>query len=70
MDLRWVRSDIIGAKFARGLFTFNGRFTGSSFGDFLLGMTSARQISTVQYGNLRERDYMFYAQDDGASPGY
>ena len=64
MDLRWVRSDIIGSNVARGLFTFNGRFTGSSFGDFLLGMTSARQISTVQYGNLRERDYMFYAQDD------
>ncbi|MET0166653.1 MAG: TonB-dependent receptor, partial [Vicinamibacterales bacterium] len=64
VDLRWVRSDVIGANFARGLFTFNGRFTGSSFGDFLLGMTSARQISTVQYGNLRERDYMFYAQDD------
>ena len=64
VDLRWVRSDSIGAQFARGLFTFNGRFTGSSFGDFLLGMTSARQISTVQVGNLRERDYMFYAQDD------
>ena len=63
-DLRWVRSDSIGAQFARGIFTFNGRFTGSSFGDFLLGMTSGRQLSTVQFGNLRERDYMFYAQDD------
>ena len=63
-DLRWVRSDSIGDQFARGIFTFNGRFTGSSFGDFLLGMTSARQLSTVQLGNLRERDYMFYAQDD------
>ena len=63
-DLRWVRSDSIGAQFARGIFTFNGRFTGSSFGDFLLGMTSGRQFSTVQFGNLRERDYMFYAQDD------
>jgi hypothetical protein len=63
-DLRWLRSDSIGAQFARGIFTFNGRFTGSSFGDFLLGMTSARQFSTVQFGNLRERDYMFYAQDD------
>ena len=63
-DLRWVRSDSIGAQFARGIFTFNGRFTGSSFGDFLLGMTSGRQFSTIQFGNLRERDYMFYAQDD------
>ena len=63
-DLRWVRSDSVGAQFARGVFTFNGRFTGSSFADFLLGMTSSQQFSTVQRGNLRERDYMFYVQDD------
>ena len=56
--------DIVGAQLARGLFNFNGRFTGSSFGDFLLGMTSSRQFSTVQRGDLRERDYMFYVQDD------
>ena len=54
----------VGAQFARGLFNFNGRFTGSSFADFLLGMTSSRQFSTVQRGNLRERDYMGYVQDD------
>lgn len=64
IDFRWVRSDSVGAQFARGIFTFNGRFTGSSFADFLLGMTSSRQFSTVQRGNLRERDYMFYVQDD------
>jgi hypothetical protein len=63
-DVRWIRSDIVGAQFARGLFTFNGRFTGSSFADFLLGMTSSRQVSTIQRGNLRERDYMVYVQDD------
>jgi hypothetical protein len=63
-DLRWIRSDSVGAQFARGIFNFNGRFTGSSFGDFLLGMTSSRQFSTFQVGNLRERDYMFYIQDD------
>ena len=27
-------------------------------------MTSSRQFSTVQFGSLRERAYMFYAQDD------
>jgi hypothetical protein len=64
MDLRWIRSDSVGAQFARGIFNFNGRFTGSSFADFLLGMTSSRQFSTFQLGNLRERDYMFYLQDD------
>lgn len=63
-DLRWIRSNAIGAQFARGIFNFNGRFTGSSFADFLLGMTSSRQFSTIQRGNLRERDYMFYVQDD------
>jgi hypothetical protein len=64
LDLRWIRSDIVAAQFARGIFNFNGRFTGSSFADFLLGMTSSRQFSTIQLGNLRERDYMFYLQDD------
>jgi len=63
-DLRWIRSNSVGAQFARGIFTFNGRFTGSSFADFLLGMTSSRQVSTIQRGDLRERDYMFYVQDD------
>ena len=55
---------VVGAQFARGFFNFNGRFTGSSFADFLLGMTSSRQFSTIQRGNLRERDYMGYVQDD------
>jgi hypothetical protein len=64
LDLRAVRSDSVGAQFARGIFNFNGRFTGSSLADFLLGMTSSLQFSTIQRGNLRERDYMFYAQDD------
>jgi hypothetical protein len=27
MDLRWIRSDSVGAQFARGIFNFNGRFT-------------------------------------------
>jgi hypothetical protein len=63
-DLRWVQSTVVGAQFARGFFNFNGRFTGSSFADFLLGMTSSRQFSTIQRGNLRERDFMGYVQDD------
>jgi hypothetical protein len=64
VDLRWIRSDVTVAQQARGIFMFNGRFTGSSLGDFLLGMTSSRQLSTTQRGNLRERDYMAYVQDD------
>ena len=64
VDLRWIRSDVVGAQFSRGLFNFSGRFTGSAFADFLLGMTSSRQFSTGHRANLRERDYMFYVQDD------
>ncbi len=64
VDLRWIQADIVGAPQTRGIFNFNGRFTGSSLGDFLLGMTNTRQMSTFQQGNLRERNYMFYVQDD------
>ena len=63
-DLRWIHSDIVAAQQTRGVFNFNGKFTGSSLGDFLLGMTSSRQFATMQRGDLRERDYMFYVQDD------
>jgi hypothetical protein len=64
VDLRWIQADIVGAPQTRGVFNFNGKYTGSSLGDFLLGMTNTRQMSTFQAGNLRERNYMFYAQDD------
>jgi hypothetical protein len=63
-DLRWIQSDIVGAPQTRGVFNFNGKFTGSSLGDFLLGMTNTRAFSTFHDGALRERDYMFYVQDD------
>jgi len=43
-DLRWIQSNVVGAQFSRGLFNFSGRFTGSTFADFLLGMTSSRQF--------------------------
>jgi hypothetical protein len=63
-DLRSIQSDIVGAPQTRGIFDFNGKFTGSSFGDFLLGMTNTRQSSTFQQGALRDRSYMFFVQDD------
>jgi hypothetical protein len=64
VDLRWIQADIVGAPQTRGIFNFNGKFTGSSLGDFLLGMTNTRQFSTFQQGDLRERNFMFYVQDD------
>jgi len=63
-DLRWISSDTTGAPQTRGIFGFNGRFTNSSFGDFLLGWTNQVQFGTFQNADLRERDYMFYVQDD------
>lgn len=63
-DLRWIQSSIVGAPLSGGVFSFNGRFTGASLGDFLLGMTSGRQFSTIQRGNFHERDFMFYVQND------
>ena len=63
-DLRWITSYTDGAPNTRGVFGFNGRFTNSSLGDFLLGWTNQVQFSTFQRADLRERDYMFYVQDD------
>jgi hypothetical protein len=64
LDFRFVRATIDAAAQARPIFQFNGRYTGSSLGDFLLGWPSQIQYSTPQDGDLREQDYMFYVQDD------
>jgi hypothetical protein len=63
-DVRWNRSDIFGGASSHGGFTFDGQFTGISLADFLLGMTSAVNLSTQLRGQMRFRNYMFYAQDD------
>jgi hypothetical protein len=64
MDLRWNRSDIFGGAGAHGNFTFDGQFTGVSFGDFLLGMPSQVALTSLLTGQMRFRNYMFYALDD------
>ncbi|MFB3829190.1 MAG: carboxypeptidase regulatory-like domain-containing protein [Bryobacteraceae bacterium] len=63
-DLRWNRSDIFGGGTTHGNFTFDGQFTGISLADYLLGMTSSAQLSSLLIGNMRFRNYMWYAQDD------
>ena len=63
-DLRWNRSDIYGGSSAHGNFTFDGQFTRISFGDFLLGYPSSASLTSLLIGNMRFRNYMFYAQDD------
>jgi len=63
-DLRWNRSDIFGGASSHGGFTFDGSFTGISFADFVLGLTSAANLTSQLLGQMRFRNYMFYALDD------
>jgi hypothetical protein len=63
-DLRWNRSDIFGGASSHGNFTFDGQFTGISLADFLLGMVSQVNLTTQLTGQMRFRNYMFYALDD------
>ena len=63
-DLRWNRSDIFGGASSHGNLNFDGHFTGISFADFLLGMPSQFNLTSTLQGQMRFRNYMFYAQDD------
>jgi hypothetical protein len=63
-DLRWNRSDIFGGNQAHGNFNFDGQFTRVSFADFLLGLPASFSVSTLLPGQMRFRNYMFFAQDD------
>jgi hypothetical protein len=64
-DLRRHHIDILSQQDPRGGFTFTGRFTGSDFADFLLGIPTASQIA---YGNadkyFRGYSYDAYVTDD------
>ncbi len=63
-DLRWNRSDIFGGDQGHGNFSFDGQFTKISFADFLIGWPTQFSLSTPLPGQMRFRNYMFYAQDD------
>ena len=63
-DLHWQRSDILGGNTSHGDFKFNGTYTGISLADFMLGEPSSAVLSTALVGEMRFRNYMFYAQDD------
>ncbi|MGH9722669.1 MAG: carboxypeptidase regulatory-like domain-containing protein [Bryobacteraceae bacterium] len=63
-DFRWNRSDIFGGASSHGVFTFDGQFTGISLADFLLGLTSQTNLTSQLSGQMRFRNYMFYALDD------
>jgi hypothetical protein len=63
-DVRYDQSDINGSQWARGRHDFNGRFTGVSLGDGLLGWANTAQLSSLVFGEMRFRSWMFYVQDD------
>jgi len=60
----WQRSrfDIDGD--ARGLFAFNGTFTGNAFSDYLLGFPNQETLNSELIGDLRYRYYGAYFADD------
>ncbi|MDP2996768.1 MAG: TonB-dependent receptor [Bryobacterales bacterium] len=71
-NLMFVQSPHRQAFQSNGVFTFNGNFTrqssnntfGNSYADFLLGIPSNSQLSTVAQGNQRRRIHAVYLQDD------
>jgi hypothetical protein len=64
-DLRHVQNDVRAQQDPRGSFTFNGTFSGSDFGDFLLGLP---RTTSIAFGNadkyFRSRQYDAYINDD------
>ncbi|MEZ5353668.1 MAG: carboxypeptidase regulatory-like domain-containing protein [Bryobacteraceae bacterium] len=64
LDVRRNQNDIFGGGSGHGSFTFDGQFTRISFGDFLLGMPSAANLTTLLLGDQRFKENMFYALDD------
>lgn len=63
-DIRLSGSRIIGASNAVGVFNFNGKFTGVSLADFLVGWANTFAQGTIQSGDQIFRNYMFYVSDE------
>jgi hypothetical protein len=64
VDVRLTRADNFSAQSAPGDTNFNGRYTGVSLADFLLGWANSFAQTNLQYVDGRFHSYMGYAQDD------
>ncbi|MBI4470114.1 MAG: TonB-dependent receptor, partial [Acidobacteria bacterium] len=73
VEIRWNILNASATLAGRPSFTFNGVFTqdpqrrpgtGHAFADFLLGLTSSAAVSTRSVSGLRNREYLFFLQDD------
>lgn len=63
-DIRYDRTNIVGSQNSRGIHNFNGKFTGISMADFLLGWINNATTSTQVLSDQLFRSYMFFVQDD------
>lgn len=64
-DYRRVHRDFLGGSDSTGSFYFTGFYTGSSLGDFLLGLPQETSIDSADSKSyLRDNVYDAYAQDD------
>lgn len=63
-DYRFFQTDVFGSAQARGRINFNGRYTGVSLADVLLGWANIANVSTPQPGDLRGWSLAGYAQDN------
>ncbi len=64
-DYRRVHHDFLGGSNSTGSFYFTGFYTGSSFGDFLLGLPQESSIDSAgSKSYLRDNVFEIYAQDD------
>jgi len=63
-EFLWTRSRFDILSDARGLFAFNGTFTGNAFSDFQLGTPSQETLNSELYGDLRSKYYGAYVADD------
>ncbi len=64
-DYRRVHRDFLGGSNSTGSFYFTGFYTGSSLGDFLLGLPQETAIdSAASKSYLRDNVFELYAQDD------
>jgi hypothetical protein len=63
-EIRWSQFNISQEAAPRGRFFFNGKFTGSSLADMLLGLPNEARISTIIFMYNRQHVPSLFAQDD------
>ncbi len=64
VDLQRVTMFVYATNSARPTFNFNGTYTGSALGDFLLGYINNTSTSQQQVDTIQQRIYNGYIQDD------